>query len=660
MQQQPNSTSASPAHHKTDSAQCTSTAADSAQDTPTADCTDHSHPTSFTHHTTDSAQDTPTADCTDHSHPTSSTHHTTDSAQDTPNADCTDQSQPTSSTHHTTDSAQNTPTPQPISLDSHSIKSASSSEHIPQSSIPIPDRPCSIPDVPISSYPSPIPESPTPYQNGMENVPTTHQNGTETVPTTHQNGTETDTMSHQNGMGSGSNSTNSVRSPIREQWERRMRGSQSGTGMRHAHSTGSDSSLSTCMSSREPSSSPQSVPKKRSFTVTSIDNGKFQLNFDLQSSLGRLVSPPPLLSPTSPVPIITTTPTPLTPPFITSPLANGLIYPLPSKSPLSPTLSGTHISNGTESPIEAHLSPSPRGDAYSATPVAPPDLELSPSIFDLSTSDHDRGSSGCNTPNTIGSSAENLLEGVAQTEGGAAGKKLKKKKRWRLRRNKEKVKGVKQQRSVQEDQVWRPTEEEEETELAKKQRSKSHDLDATLVSRETTGSRGSTMRGGRTSEVGSLRTTFKKRRSNTIIDKYRAIVDEQKKKQLAQVVSEKLDSLPRFVDVRVGDMGSEEFRVSLYCTQLEYKLRAALQNVHAPLVPGVRGDHQARVDLKQQVRLCVCVSVCVCGDCDTWHHKQIDIYIHVASYNYLIPQLTQMRPPTHAADECVGVHTSEK
>ena len=76
---------------------------------------------------------------------------------------------------------------------------------------------------------------------------------------------------------------------------------------------------------------------------------------------------------------------------------------------------------------------------------------------------------------------------------------------------------------------------------------------------------------------------LKKRRSNTIIEKYRAIVDEQKRKKVPPIVKEKLDSLPRFVNISFRDMSPDEFKESLFCTQLEYKLRAALQNVHTPL-----------------------------------------------------------------------------
>ena len=199
----------------------------------------------------------------------------------------------------------------------------------------------------------------------------------------------------------------------------------------------------------------------------------------------------------------------------------------------------------------------------------------------------------------MGSSVENLLEG------GLKPGKENKKKRW-FKRKKIKPKHLKQQVSLQEE---RPAAADDI--VMKQQRSKSHDVAFDGAAAEEGGKRQSLQRGsGGPDSVDAgdntpRMNTLKKRRSNTIIEKYRAIVDEQKKKEVPRVVKEKLDSLPRFVHVKVGEMSEEEFRESLFCTQLEYKLRAALQNVHTPLTSdlsgGVRGSEVARPDLKWKV-----------------------------------------------------------
>ena len=191
----------------------------------------------------------------------------------------------------------------------------------------------------------------------------------------------------------------------------------------------------------------------------------------------------------------------------------------------------------------------------------------------------------------MGSSVENLLEGTPK----AGRTKESKRKRW-FRRKKGKPK-MKQQVSLQE-KVDRPP--GEASVAAQKTRSQSHDMVLDGAEGLPHGEADSERTG-----MDSARSTLQKRRSNTIIEKYRAIVDEQKKKAVPPIVQEKLDSLPRFVDVRVGEMSPEEFRESLFCSQLEYKLRAALQNVHTPLTsdpPGLRGNQVARPDLKCQVR----------------------------------------------------------
>ena len=193
----------------------------------------------------------------------------------------------------------------------------------------------------------------------------------------------------------------------------------------------------------------------------------------------------------------------------------------------------------------------------------------------------------------MGSSVENLLGGSPKE---AAGKESKRK-RW-FKRRKTKQKHLKQQVSLQEN---RPAGDI----ATKKERSESHDI---TFEGGDDGKRQSLTRGagGNADSVDAPRmNTLMKRRSNTIIEKYRAIVDEQKKKEVPRVVKEKLESLPRFVHVKVGEMTAEEFRESLFCTQLEYKLRAALQNVHTPLTSdpgdGVRGHEVAKPDLKWQV-----------------------------------------------------------
>lgn len=199
----------------------------------------------------------------------------------------------------------------------------------------------------------------------------------------------------------------------------------------------------------------------------------------------------------------------------------------------------------------------------------------------------------------MGSSVDSLLDDSPKPGKGS------KTRRWfkPKRKKKTKSKHLKQQMSLQESKTDRPPQDAE----AKKQRSKSHDVtfDGGEEDKRQSLSRGGGGGGSSEGTDAPRKNTLMRRRSNTIIDKYRAIVDEQKKKEVPRVVKEKLESLPHFVDIRVGEMSVEEFRESLFCTQLEYKLRAALQNVHTSLTSdlsgGVRGGDVAKPDLKWQV-----------------------------------------------------------
>lgn len=97
-------------------------------------------------------------------------------------------------------------------------------------------------------------------------------------------------------------------------------------------------------------------------------------------------------------------------------------------------------------------------------------------------------------------------------------------------------------------------------------------------------------------EEDDVRTVTTKRRSNSIMAKYTALVEKQKK-MVAPPVDKSLmePSLPPFDNVQVKDMDSDTFKESLFCKQLEYKLRAALQNVHIPLTSSPV-YHQLRAD----------------------------------------------------------------
>lgn len=415
--------------------------------------------------------------------------------------------------------------------------------------------------VPVPVCPSPIPEIPN--DDGVNSGQMT------------QNGIE----------------MSSSGSPIRGRWSAHIR----------TRTRGSDSSVSGRMSSREPSSSPQTVPKKRSFTITSIENGRFALNNDLSPVLSRaeigsdipaaIPSSPPPRSP-SPVPIITTTLSPTsTSPSHSSPLliANGVSQH--STHPIKHIPNGAHPSN---SPNGAHLNPSQNSDRESTPDIPnPSNSELSPS--NLSTSDLDRPLSELDLQQseTVTSSVENLLdEGPSST---AKESKWKRKLFKRKKKNKDKKK-VKTQTSLQEavqrhemgikprsnsDVIdeYHIVECEEE-----KRRSQSHDeLDSKC-------------------EENSVRTSTKKRRSNSIMAKYTALVEEQKKMVGPPIDKIPMEpSLPPFDNVQVKDMDSKTFQESLFCKQLEYKLRAALQNVHTPLTSSPIYQQLRAVDSKHQV-----------------------------------------------------------
>ena len=97
-------------------------------------------------------------------------------------------------------------------------------------------------------------------------------------------------------------------------------------------------------------------------------------------------------------------------------------------------------------------------------------------------------------------------------------------------------------------------------------------------------------------EEDDVRTVTKKRRSNSIMAKYTALVEEQKKTVAPPIDKNPTEpSLPPFDNVQVKDMDSGTFKESLFCKQLEYKLRAALQNVHVPLTSSPV-YHQLRAD----------------------------------------------------------------
>jgi hypothetical protein len=252
---------------------------------------------------------------------------------------------------------------------------------------------------------------------------------------------------------------------------------------------------------------------------------------------------------------------------------------------------------------------------------------------------------------------ENLLGDTPKGAGGGGGggKEGKQKKKWRLRRKKkDKSKAaVKQQMSL--------PEEGTEDAAAKKQRSKSHDFD-TLSERIEDGKLRSLTHDGRElsrvtdSSLRTVATKKKVRRSNTIIEKYRAIVDEQKKKEVPPIVKEKLESLPRFVDVRVWEMSPEEFRESLFCTQLEYKLRAALQNVHTPLGCGPQGwreegEEETGPDLKWQL-----TTLLECAlQCSQWVHDNME----TALLSETLRMVAQLTDPQVAVvmESAHGEHT---
>ena len=110
----------------------------------------------------------------------------------------------------------------------------------------------------------------------------------------------------------------------------------------------------------------------------------------------------------------------------------------------------------------------------------------------------------------------------------------------------------------------------------------------------------------------SPRAVYKRRRSYTIIaapimEKYTALVREKKKQmEAAPIIEKKLESLKRTASLRVKEMDPQTFQHSLFCTQLEFKLRAALQNIHTPLTSSsvyqqLRLEEESKCDSKYQV-----------------------------------------------------------
>ena len=102
---------------------------------------------------------------------------------------------------------------------------------------------------------------------------------------------------------------------------------------------------------------------------------------------------------------------------------------------------------------------------------------------------------------------------------------------------------------------------------------------------------------------------YKRRRSYTtiaapIMAKYAALVKEKKQMEPAPIIEKKLESLTRTASLRVKDMDPQTFQHSLLCTQLEFKLRAALQNIHTPLTssPLYQQLRLEKCDSKHQVR----------------------------------------------------------
>ena len=117
-------------------------------------------------------------------------------------------------------------------------------------------------------------------------------------------------------------------------------------------------------------------------------------------------------------------------------------------------------------------------------------------------------------------------------------------------------------------------------------------------------------------EMGELknspRAVFKKGRSYTIMTapilaKYTALVEEQRRTEAPPTKEDSLEALcPRFESLRVKEMTPPLFQRSLFCSQLEYKLRAALQNMHTPLTSSpvylqLRADEDSKCDSKYQV-----------------------------------------------------------
>ena len=272
--------------------------------------------------------------------------------------------------------------------------------------------------------------------------------------------------------------------------------------------------------------------------------------------------------------------------------------------------------------IKARLNPSESGDRENT-----PDRQvsskrnLSPSHPDLSASDADRPSSDADTTQSktpdrkCSKSVDDLMEGLPDTPRGKGKKKWfrRKKKDKDKDKDKDKRKVMKTQMSLQERSGGEKMEEESVT----KPRSKSafgildspEPDDLHTHSHNDTGAKFN-------DEMGELknspRAVFKKNRSYSIMTapilaKYTALVEEQRRTEAPPTKEDSLEALcPRFESLRVKEMTPHLFQRSLFCSQLEYKLRAALQNMHTPLTSSpvylqLRADEDSKCDSKYQV-----------------------------------------------------------
>ena len=189
-----------------------------------------------------------------------------------------------------------------------------------------------------------------------------------------------------------------------------------------------------------------------------------------------------------------------------------------------------------------------------------------------------------------------------------------------------------------------------ETDLAPKPRSKSEiGSKAVLVALAESDSKGKVRS---KSEHESLdepgQSRFRKRRSYTLLTgditaKYSALEAKRKSTQLKANVTETSKSndpqppvvensdqvrktLERFDSIPPAEMSPKSFQKSLYCDQLKYKLRAALQNMHTPLSLSpvylqLSVDEDSKCDTRYQLILLIQHSL----QRSRWKHDSMEI-----------------------------------